>query len=346
MKTILYFLYLSGILFFGCCTNVAYSKKQEPVQETLDFLTAGYVWNDPQTTIPATIDLDKSLTTLEISGRHYHGEVYGKPGHPVVVIVHGGPGADYRALLTLKQLTESNFFVIFYDQMGTGLSPRIASESINFDASIKELKEIADKYAGSSKVNLIGHSFGGQLVSAFTAKYPEKVDHLILAEPGPLNQEMSVIGPVTGFSPALLLPGMIAQFEQMHIQGPDADAPEDYFFGRMAIQANPGYWCGGKAPESAKGWRFGSRANSATVSSMQENGKLKNLIHGIENFKQKVLFITSSCNTVIGKSFQQEQMKLFPFSEISEISDSGHEMFSENPTASLSTVRSFLVRSL
>ena len=39
------------------------------------------------------------------------------------------------------------------------------------------------------KVNLVGHSWGAMLASAYLGQYPEKVDHAVLAEPGFLTSE-------------------------------------------------------------------------------------------------------------------------------------------------------------
>src|SRR5262245_39567974 len=72
--------------------------------------------------VPKTVDEDPSLPSLEISGTRLHLETFGTPGNPVVIVLHGGPGADYRSLLPLSALADDGFFVVFWDQRGTGLS--------------------------------------------------------------------------------------------------------------------------------------------------------------------------------------------------------------------------------
>ena len=45
---------------------------------------------------------------------------------------------------------------------------------------------------------------------------------------------------------------------------------------------------------------------------------------------------------MIGVDWQREQMKFFPNAELAVIPDAGHEMFTENPEASLAAVRAYL----
>jgi pimeloyl-ACP methyl ester carboxylesterase len=44
-------------------------------------------------------------------------------------------GADYRYLLPLKALAD-DYRVVFYDQRGTGLSPRVPADSITLDSFV------------------------------------------------------------------------------------------------------------------------------------------------------------------------------------------------------------------
>ena len=74
------------------------------------------------------------------------------------------------------------------------------------------------------------------------------------------------------------------------------------------------------------------KGNFANLSSIAANAS---------KYSGDMLFIASECNSFIGEAFQLEQMSLFPQAELAVIADAGHEMFSENPVESMSTVRTF-----
>lgn len=65
------------------------------------------------------------------------------------------------------------------------------------------------------------------------------------------------------------------------------------------------------------------------------------LISGVENFNNKVLFISGECNTLIGKDYQQGHMKYFPNTELAIIPNAGHTMFGEQPEECLAKVRGY-----
>ena len=67
---------------------------------------------------------DPSIPHITINGVTFHAETFGDPANPVVIAIHGGPGVDYRSMLSLQALSDQ-YFVVFYDQRGTGLSPRV-----------------------------------------------------------------------------------------------------------------------------------------------------------------------------------------------------------------------------
>ncbi len=76
--------------------------------------------------VPATVATDPSIPHIKIDDITFHAETFGEPTNPVVVVIHGGPGGDYGYLLNLHQLADE-YFVVFYDQRGAGLSPRVAA---------------------------------------------------------------------------------------------------------------------------------------------------------------------------------------------------------------------------
>jgi proline iminopeptidase len=81
--------------------------------------------------------------------------------------------------------------VVFFDQRGVGLSPRVNPEEITLESALADLDSIVDYYGDGEQVNLVGHSWGAMLVSAYLGQQPEKVDHAVLAEPGFLTSEFA-----------------------------------------------------------------------------------------------------------------------------------------------------------
>ena len=84
--------------------------------------------------VPETVADDPSLPHITIDGVTYHAETFGDPSNPVVITIHGGPGGDYRSILSLKALSD-DYFVVFFDQRGAGLSPRVDPDEITLGFS-------------------------------------------------------------------------------------------------------------------------------------------------------------------------------------------------------------------
>src|SRR6478609_1687400 len=80
--------------------------------------------NEPGNLVPKTVTEDASIPAIDINNTRLHAETFGNPVDPMVVMLHGGPGADYRSMLNAKALANDGYFVIFYDQRGSGLSER------------------------------------------------------------------------------------------------------------------------------------------------------------------------------------------------------------------------------
>lgn len=301
--------------------------------------------------VPATVADDASLPQVTIDGITFHVETFGRPENPTVVVVHGGPGGNYGYLLNLHELAD-DYFVVFYDQRGAGLSPRVPAEDLTLQSSVADLHRIVTHYGSGEMVRLIGHSWGGMLAAAYIGEHPEQVSHAILAEPGALDNaglarfnERQAASAGGGFYYLALVPTI---FESLHLNGPDGDAQNDYIFGKMSANfagtAASGYVCEDErvtavpptvpAPPS----RFGATAFQTLFG---PEADLSPIAANADNYTSKLLFIASACNSFIGADFQQEQMSLFPQAELVVIPDAGHEMFGENPVASLAAVRAF-----
>jgi proline iminopeptidase len=112
-------------------------------------------------------------------------ETYGKSTSALpLIVVNGGPGFDHRYMTqndVWKQIAKDRL-VVFYDQRGTGKSKHISPNAVQtMDAEVADLDAIRGKL-GLEKIALLGHSWGGMIVMAYSAVHPDRVERLILCD--------------------------------------------------------------------------------------------------------------------------------------------------------------------
>lgn len=308
-----------------------------------------------QFVVPATTLDDPSLPSRSIGGYRYHLEVFGLPTRPVVVVLHGGPGGDYRSLLPLKPLSD-DYQVVFYDQRGSGLSPRVPDEQLSSSQAIEDLHAIVSTLSPHAPVRLIGHSWGAMLAAAYLDRYPETVSHAVLAEPPFLTAEQgnqwyqAVQGGQPPFSLALAEGAWRSLIESLYVYGPDLDARRDFFTNALShldLPSHPfaAYFCGADLKNAYQPqWRMGSRAARGIMNKARESGEFTEDIISprAKRFPHKVLLVAGSCDTVIGAAVQRQNLALFASAELAVIKDAGHTMFGEKPEASLGVLKRYL----
>ncbi len=108
---------------------------------------------------------------------------FGKVGAPVIVVLHGGWGAEHSYMIRPLQHLAKTHRLVFYDQRGS-LRSKTDMATITVDRHIADLDYVL-KSVGQENVTLIGHSMGGYLGMAYATKYPKKVNRLLLITPVP-----------------------------------------------------------------------------------------------------------------------------------------------------------------
>lgn len=296
--------------------------------------------------VPPTVEHDPTLPQVRLLGYPFHAEHHGAPGLPVLIVLHGGPGADYRYLLGLKELADS-YQVVFYDQRGTGLSPRVPAADITVRTFVEDLDAFVDTFGQGRKVHLLGHSWGAMLASAYTGAHPHKVQSLVMAEPAFLDASTSDIF-TTGAGPSwqqIVGLGSAWLGKWWVPTGGDPYAREDWFLLQaLPLMQHPTELCGGRLPP-LQAWRFGSPNFEATIGRMMKDPEFARQLdfrQGTDKFEGAALFLVGACNQLDGATQQRRHLHHYRQASLVEIPEAGHFMFNDQPARSVAVVREFL----
>ena len=88
-------------------------------------------------------------------------------------------------------------------------------------------------------------------------------------------------------------------------------------------------------------------AQSIPNSQIDERGEMYlDLVSGVENYRDTVLFISGDCNTLIGPDYQEKHLRFFPRHRLEVIQNAGHNMHIDQPKAFFKIVRKHLQEEL
>ncbi len=296
--------------------------------------------------VPATVEHDESLPQLAFNDSIFHLETRGDPDDPVIIVLHGGPGSDYRSLLPLLepvdgQRLEDEHFVVIWDQRGSGLSMRHDAGEIDLATYDADLDWLVDHFSSGRPVVLLGHSWGGMYASRYISLYPDKVAGAILMEPGPLTGQLFEEIKADLLKLAFFSEWLNDLTWAHRIFSPDDHARADYLWVlAMLGDSQPGFH---EAEERSPVWRLGAVASAAVQEDGMEGGKgVWDFTVGLDTFAPKVLFMASALNTVIGEDFQRRQMTFFANVELEVIANSGHDHPFTRPQETLRSIVAYL----
>ena len=129
------------------------------------------------------------LTRKEASGSFVqlpdgftHYELSNPEAEETVVLAHGFSVPYFIYDPTFTFLTQSGFRVLRYDLFGRGFSDR-PDTPYNIDLFVRQLGDLLDGLGFTHPVSLVGLSTGGPITAAFSARFPERVDKLVLIDP-------------------------------------------------------------------------------------------------------------------------------------------------------------------
>ena len=101
-----------------------------------------------------------------------------------IVFVHGAAGLGHSYFLPAAKEFSAKFRTISYDQRGCGRSSAVSLPDVTLSNHIEDLESLRKKL-GLKHLNLVGHSLGALLALFYSAKYPDSVASLVVANAGP-----------------------------------------------------------------------------------------------------------------------------------------------------------------
>lgn len=119
---------------------------------------------------------------VQLSDGFTHYELSNPTAEDTVVLAHGFSVPYFIYDPTFEFLTQSGFRVLRYDLFGRGFSDR-PDTPYDIDLFVRQLGNLLDALGLTRPVSLVGLSTGGPITAAYTARFPERVDKLVLIDP-------------------------------------------------------------------------------------------------------------------------------------------------------------------
>jgi proline iminopeptidase len=107
---------------------------------------------------------------------------------PLVVVLHGGPGAHHDYLLPQYDLLAQGRSLLYYDQRGGGQSPVPRDTPVGWREHVADLHALRTQ-PGVERLTLCGYSWGGLLAVLYLLEHPDSVERLALVSPASVTVE-------------------------------------------------------------------------------------------------------------------------------------------------------------
>lgn len=299
---------------------------------------------EPGNLVPETVAEDATLPSISVNGTLLHSETVGDPTDPMIMVLHGGPGADYRSLLSLAELADDGFYVVFWDQRGAGLSERHSAATYSMHQYLEDLRLVIEHYSASATqpVVFIGHSWGAMYATWFINEYGDyngRIRGAILSEPGAFTYDQlerfmdDMMGSLDYFGESVNDVAWMYQF-----LSPMDHARADYMASTMTNGGAPSEQNDPDNPSPF--WRAGAVVNQKLLSIVEDHGF--DWTTNLSAFTTPVLFLRGELNEAAPLSQQQELASSYPNASIITMPDVGHEMIWEQPADYLEHARDYI----
>lgn len=257
-------------------------------------------------------------------------------GKDTIVMLHGGWGGSHDELVDAVRNLSGKFHFIFYEQRGSLRSP-CPDSLISFDAHIEDLEKLR-KELSINKMILVGHSMGGLLASAYTARYPARIKRLILLAPAylkePLSNDDITILKATrpAFEIFLNRPQVKAELEKYNLDGANLNSRQETFKNRINLCSRMVYDVTNWKKFQGGGPLFKFNVYNLTTKTYPSSGF--NFIASLQKVDFPVKVIMGDNDFLdFGNALMPKWFKEVPNSQFIPIKNSGHLLWLDQPVA-------------
>ncbi len=254
---------------------------------------------------------------------------------PVIVTLHGGPGASQDYLRPQFDLLATGRTLLYYDQRGGGRSPAPREAPLDWRAQVADLAAIVRAESRPLPATLLGFSWGASLALLFALEHPDLVGRLALIGPGPAWPEARERYE-TEFERRQAAPEVVSARAELSRSGLREQDP-DAFWRRAFELSVAGYF---KDPARAKNltpFRLVSRAQHA----VQESLKGADLRPRLKEITVPTLILHGRYDPVPIES-SETLAELMPDARLVVFEDSGHALYAEETERFVREMDAFL----
>ncbi len=281
--------------------------------------------HEPGLLVPKTVDEDPSLPSISVNGTQLHAETFGNPTDPMILVVHGGPGGDYRGLLNFSRFSADGYFVVFYDQRGSGLSKRYDKQIYTIQLVIDDLDAVIRHYRQTpdQKVLLMGFSWGAMLATAYINEHPGEIAGAVLIEPGGFTWDDA-----KAYTDRTRTLSVFDETSNDYVYVDQIITGSDHIMldYKAALQAAAEFSPGNKIgnPGPVPFWRRGAVFSIAAFEYAKEHPF--DFTTNLRAYATKVLFMYSELNEAYGYAHAAKVSSAYPNVELVEVTGTGHEI--------------------
>ena len=154
---------------------------------------------------------------LHVNGVDLFTRQAGTGREPLVVVLHGGPGAQHDYLLPQYDRLARARTLFYYDQRGGGKSPVPRDTPVGWREHVADLEALR-AHLKIDRLALCGYSWGGLLAVLYLLEHPERVARLALVSPASITaayrEEFE-----RRFAERMNAPGIVAAREELRASG-------------------------------------------------------------------------------------------------------------------------------